>query len=54
MKDFKPLKNEKSVISIRIDVTTLKTIDRLANKTDISRNEMIIQCIDYSLKNLEK
>jgi len=54
MDDFKPLKNEKNVISIRIDVKTLQTIDKLANKTDISRNEMIIQCIDYALKNIEK
>ena len=51
MDGFKPIKNEKSVISIRIDKDMLNIIDTLANETDISRNEMIIQCIDYALKN---
>jgi predicted transcriptional regulator len=49
--DFKPVKKEKTVTSIRIDTDMLKTIDDLANDTDISRNEMIVQCIDYALKN---
>jgi len=48
---FKPIKNEKTVISIRIDREMLMIIDRLATDTDISRNEMIVQCIDYALKN---
>ncbi|MCL2187968.1 MAG: ribbon-helix-helix domain-containing protein [Defluviitaleaceae bacterium] len=51
MDGFKPIKNEKTVISIRIDRDMLTVIDELANDTDISRNEMIIQCIDYALKN---
>jgi len=50
MDGFKPIKNEKTVISIRIDREMLNTIDCLANETDISRNEMIIQCIDYALR----
>ena len=48
---FKPVKNEKIVISIRIDRDTLLAVDNMANETDISRNEVIIQCIDYALKN---
>lgn len=52
MKDFKPVKQEKTVISIRIDSDLLKTIDDLSYKTDISRNEFIIQCIEYALGNL--
>jgi predicted transcriptional regulator len=51
MNDFKPVKNEKTIISIRIDINKLKAIDDLANNIDISRNEMIVQCIDYALKN---
>jgi len=54
MSDFKPIKNEKTVISIRIDVDKLNVIDDLANNTDISRNEMIVQCIDYALGNFKK
>ena len=54
MEDFKPIKQEKTVISIRIDVDVLKKIDKLSNDTDISRNEFIVQCIDFALKDLRK
>jgi len=54
MNDFKPFKNEKTVISIRIDRDMLRILDDLANDTDISRNEMIIQCIEYALRNTKK
>ena len=50
MSEFKPVKPEKSVISIRIDTDLLKKIDKLANDTDISRNEFILQCINFALK----
>jgi len=48
---FKPTKTEKSVTSIRLDKDMLDTIDSMANEADISRNEVIIQCIDFALKN---
>ena len=51
MDNFKPIKNEKTVVSIRIDRDMLEVVDKIATETDISRNEMIIQCIDYALKN---
>lgn len=51
---FKPIKQEKVVISIRLDNETLTTIDKLAQKTDISRNELIVQCLSFALENLEK
>ncbi len=54
MNNFKPIKQEKTVISIRIDSDLLKNIDSLSNDADISRNEFILQCIDYALKNLDK
>lgn len=53
MSEFKPIKQEKTIISIRLDVGVLKTIDDLSSKVDISRNEFIVQCIEYALKNLE-
>lgn len=53
MKDFKPVKQEKSVISIRIENKLLKTIDNISTQTDISRNEFIVQCIEYAIKNLD-
>lgn len=54
MNDFKPIKQEKTVISIRIDVDMLKTIDDVSAETDISRNEFVVQCIEYALKNLKR
>ena len=52
MNNFKPIKPEKSVISIRIDNDLLKLIDEQSAKTDISRNEFIVQCIEYAMKSL--
>ena len=54
MKEFKPFKHEKAVISIRLDIETLKNIDKLSKKIDISRNELIVQCIDYALQNFKQ
>lgn len=51
MADFKPKKTEKSIISIRIDNSILEKIDEFSLKYDISRNEFIVQCIDFALKN---
>jgi len=50
--EFKPKKNEKVVISIRIDNNTLETVDTLSAKAEISRNEFITQAIDFALKNM--
>lgn len=56
MKIFKPKKvnSEKLVISIRINIDTLEKIDQEAAKYDISRNELITQCIEYALNNMEE
>lgn len=53
MKKFIPTKSEKIVISIRIENEKIDKIDEIANKIDISRNELINQCLDYALNNLE-
>lgn len=54
MKEFKPVKQEKTVISIRLDVELLKVIDELSMKADISRNEFIIQSVSYAIENMNK
>lgn len=54
MNSFKPKKTEKDVISIRIQTDLLKEIDKISGKNDISRNELIIQCIEYALNNMDK
>ena len=57
MKEFEPYKkptsSEKIVATIRIDTETLEEIDKLAGKIDVSRNELINQCIKYALDNLK-
>ncbi len=57
MKTFQPskksLSNDKLVISIRMDISRINEIDKIANQIDISRNELINQCVEYALNNLE-
>lgn len=53
MNKFQPTKSEKIVISIRIENDRLEDIDKIANKINISRNQLINQCLDYALENLE-
>lgn len=48
---FAPAKREKQVISIRIEQLVLKKVDEIANTIDISRNEVINQCIKYAIEN---
>lgn len=50
---FQPSKSEKVVISIRLENYKLEEIDKIASKIDISRNELINQCLDYAINNLE-
>lgn len=57
MNTFQPSKriisNEKVVVSVRMDINRINKIDEIAGKIDISRNELINQCIEYALNNLE-
>ena len=54
MNVFLPKKQDKEVISIRIPVELLKTVDENAAKVDISRNEFINQCIIFALEHMEE
>jgi len=47
MNEFNPSKTEKTVITLRIEAALLREIDNLSGKADISRNEFILQCIDF-------
>lgn len=54
MKRFQPsAKHEKVTVSIRIEDYKVKELDEIANKVNISRNELICQCLDFAIKNLE-
>jgi len=52
MSKFNPQKAEKITISLRIDENILKKIDKLSTKRDISRNEFLVQCIEFALINI--
>lgn len=49
----KPLTNDKIIISLRMNIDKLEQIDTIAGESDISRNELINQCIRYALDNLK-
>lgn len=51
---FVPKKKEKETITIRIPSELLEAVDQKAGENDISRNELINQCIEYALSNMEQ
>ena len=54
MEKFLPRKPEKDVISIRISTDLLEEVDTTAAAFDISRNELINQCIAFALGHMEQ
>ena len=48
-KDFR----RSQIITMGNHLYMLKNIDEISAKTGISRNEFIIQCIDYAIKNMK-
>ena len=48
---FWPNKHEKIVISVRIDKALIDKIDKVAAETNLSRNEVICQSIEFALDN---
>ena len=49
---FLPKKLSKIPITIRLAPDRIEQLDALALELDISRSEMIAQCIDFALNNL--
>lgn len=50
---FIPKTYKKQQISIRIDQDILNKIDELSEKNEISRSELINQCINYALNSMD-
>lgn len=50
----KPLTNDKIIISLRMNIDKLEQVDAIAGESDISRNELINQCIEFALEHIEK
>jgi predicted HicB family RNase H-like nuclease len=53
LEKFVPRKPEKEVISMRISTDVLAQLDAKAAAFEISRNELINQCIAFALANME-
>lgn len=54
MEKFSPKKADKEVTTIRIPRDTLELIDMKSAAYGVSRNEFIVQCILYALRNMEE
>ena len=52
MKDFIPKSYRKETITVRFDEPVLREVERIANLFEMSRNELITQCVEYALQNL--
>ena len=52
MHKFKPRRIERITISLRIEESKVEKIDKISCKLDISRNEFLVQCIDFALEHL--
>ena len=49
----KKYKGETSVVSARLPIELVKEIDKIANETGRTRNEILVLCLELSLENLE-
>ncbi len=49
----KKYKGETSVVSARLPIELVKEIDKIANETGRTRNEILVLCLEFSLENLE-
>lgn len=54
MTKFKPRSGEKEVISFRIPKDLLSELDLLSVQQKVSRNELMLQCIEYALANIDE
>lgn len=51
---FIPKNGEKEVISFRIHKELLNTIDTIATNNSLSRNEFMVQCLEFAINNIDE
>ena len=49
----KKYKGETSVVSARLPIELVKSIDKIAMETGRTRNEIMALCLEFSLENIE-
>lgn len=52
--DFIPYKNDKRKTTVLLDNRTITKLDQIALTVDVSRNEIINQCIEFALEHYIK
>lgn len=50
---FIPRNGEKEVISFRVPKDLITQIDKIAIDNSLSRNEFMLQCLEYAINNME-
>lgn len=50
---FIPRNGEKEVISFRVPKDLITQIDKIAIDNSLSRNEFMLQCLEYAIGNME-
>ncbi len=53
MMQFKPMREKKEIISLRLSAKLLKEIEEKAREYGINRNELIVQSIRYALDHID-
>ena len=48
----KKYKGESAVVSARMPIELIKNIDKVAEETGRTRNEIIMMCLEFSLDNI--
>lgn len=54
MAEFRPVKVEKEIISVRLPISLIHEIEQRAAAVGISRNEFINQCILFAMDHMEE
>ena len=49
----KKYKGETTVISVRMPKDMIADLDKVAESTGRTRNELMLMCLEYALKNME-
>jgi len=52
LKDFVPKPYKKEAVTIRFDYATLEKLEQISSRYGLSRNELVVQCVQYALQNL--
>ena len=49
----KKYKGDSSVVSSRIPIDLVKNLDKIAEKTGKTRNEIIVLCLEFAVENIK-